>query len=116
MIKETGCDAVMIGRSAIGNPFLLTQTAMALKGEKPPENNPDQQIGAIRKYLMRSIEYLGEKHAMYTMRSRLGWFVKGLPHNCRFRESIKQLTTESEALDLINSYQKDLEIFLSKQR
>jgi hypothetical protein len=45
---------------------------------------------------------------MYTMRSRLGWFVKGLPYNCRFRESIKQLTTESEALDLINSYQKDL--------
>jgi tRNA-dihydrouridine synthase B len=115
MTQETGCDAVMIGRAAIGNPFLLTQTALALKGETPPENNPDRQLGIIRKYLRNAVEYLGEKHAMYTMRSRLGWFVKGLPHNCRFRESIKQLTTESEALDLINAYHKDMETFFLKQ-
>lgn len=115
MTQETGCDAVMIGRAAIGNPFLLTQTALALKGETPPENNTDRQLGIIRKYLRNAVEYLGEKHAMYTMRSRLGWFVKGLPYNCRFRDSIKQLTTESEALDLINTYQKDVETFLSKQ-
>jgi tRNA-dihydrouridine synthase B len=115
MTQETGCDAVMIGRAAIGNPFLLTQTALALKGETPPENNTDRQIGIIREYLRNAVEYLGEKHAMYTMRSRLGWFVKGLPYNCRFRESIKQLTTESEALDLINAYQKDVDAFFSKQ-
>ncbi|MCU0614557.1 MAG: tRNA dihydrouridine synthase DusB [Desulfobacterales bacterium] len=115
MTQETGCDAVMIGRAAIGNPFLLTQTALALKGETPQENNTGRQLGIIRKYLRNAVEYLGEKHAMYTMRSRLGWFVKGLPYNCRFRDSIKQLTTESEALDLINNYQKDVEIFLSKQ-
>jgi nifR3 family TIM-barrel protein len=115
MTQETGCDAVMIGRAAIGNPFLLTQTALALKGETPQENNTGRQLGIIRKYLRNAVEYLGEKHAMYTMRSRLGWFVKGLPYNCRFRDSIKQLTTESEALDLINNYQKDVETFLSKQ-
>jgi len=86
-----------------------------LKGETPQENNTGRQLGIIRKYLRNAVEYLGEKHAMYTMRSRLGWFVKGLPYNCRFRDSIKQLTTESEALDLINNYQKDVEIFLSKQ-
>ncbi len=114
MTRETGCDAVMIGRSAIGNPFLLTQTALALKGETPPEINPDQQIGAIRKYLRKSVEYLGERHAMRTMRSRLGWFVKGLPHNCRFRESIKNLTTESEALDIIDSYHKELKTLILK--
>jgi tRNA-dihydrouridine synthase B len=112
MTHETGCDAVMIGRSAIGNPFLLTQTALALKGETPPENKPDQQLGTIRKYLRNSVEYMGEKQAMYAMRSRLGWFVKGLPYNCHFRESIKNLTTESEALDIINSYQKDLETLI----
>jgi tRNA-dihydrouridine synthase B len=115
MTQETGCDAVMIGRAAIGNPFLLTQTALALKGEIPPDNNPDQQLGIIRIYLRDAVEYLGEKHAMYTMRSRLGWFVKGLPYNCRFRESIKQLTTESEALDLINTYQKKVETFFRQK-
>jgi tRNA-dihydrouridine synthase B len=113
MIQQTGCDAVMIGRAAIGNPFLLTQISLAMKGEIPPDNNPDQQLGIIRKYLRNAVEYLGEKHAMYTMRSRLGWFVRGLPYNCRFRESIKQLTTESEALDLINNYQKNIETFFS---
>jgi tRNA-dihydrouridine synthase B len=111
MIQQTGCDAVMIGRAAIGNPFLLTQTTLALKGETPPENNPEQQLGIMRQYLRNVVEYLGEKHAMYTMRSRLGWFVKGLPYSSRFRESIKQLTSESEALDLINLYQKEVETF-----
>ena len=115
MIQETGCNAVMIGRAAIGNPFLLTQTAMALKGERPPENNMEMQMSIIRKYLHNAVEYMGEKSAMYAMRSRLGWFVRGLPHNCRFRESIKHLTTESEALNLIHAYQKDLERILSEQ-
>lgn len=115
MVQETGCNAVMIGRAAIGNPFLLTQTAMALKGETPPENDPKRQISVIRKYLRNAVEYMGEKHAMYTMRTRLGWFVKGLPHNCRFRESIKHLTLESEALDLIHAYQKDIETHLARQ-
>ncbi|MFO8084442.1 MAG: tRNA dihydrouridine synthase DusB [Desulfobacterales bacterium] len=115
MSRKTGCDAVMIGRSAIGNPFLFTQTAAAFNGEIPPENNLHNRLEQIRKYLRSSVEYLGEKNAMYMMRSRLGWFVKGLPYNCRFREAIKHLAAESEALELIASYQRDIEKFLSQK-
>ncbi len=115
MTHETECDAVMIGRAAIGNPFLFTQASAALKGENPPENNLLNRLGQAREYLRRSVEFLGEKTAMYIMRSRLGWFVKGLPHNGHFRESIKHLNTESDALALIDSYQKDVEQFFGEK-
>jgi len=114
MTRNTGCDAVMIGRAAIGNPFLLTQTASALKGITPPENTVGRQFDMIGTYIRNSVEFFGEKLAMRMMRSRLGWFVKGLPHNNRFRDSIKQLTTQAEALELVNSYRKEVETLLTK--
>ncbi len=115
MICQTGCDTVMIGRAAIGNPFLFTQVAMAVKGERPPEDSLDNRMEQLRKYLRCSVEYFGEKTAMYMMRSRMGWFVKGLPYNSCFREAIKNLSEESDALELIAWYQKKVEDSFSQK-
>ena len=49
----------------------------------------------MKRYLGASVVYFGEKHACYMMRSRLAWFVKGLPHARHFRESIKHISTET---------------------
>jgi len=62
----------------------------------------------MTKYLKTSIECFGEKRACRMMRSHLGWFVKGLPHSSRFRESIKRIETENEALSLIGEYKEAL--------
>jgi tRNA-dihydrouridine synthase B len=40
------------------------------------------------------------------LRSRLGWFVKGMPHSSRFRESIKHMSSQSEAIDIIENYRE----------
>jgi tRNA-dihydrouridine synthase len=50
------------------------------------------------------VEYLGEESACYMLRSRLGWFVKGMPHSSRFRESIKHISSQAEASDIIAAY------------
>ena len=105
MLGQTGCDSVMIGRAAIGNPWIFSQIVAALQGKAVPPIGLDQHFDLIRNYLKASIKYIGELHACRMMRSRLGWFVKGLPHNGKFRESIKQIRSESEALERIDEYQ-----------
>jgi len=104
MLAETGCNAVMIGRAAIGNPFIFSQVLALLRGEQVPPRDLYGRFDIMSKYLKDSVKYLGEKQACFMMRSRLGWFVKGLRYSSRFRESIKHISSEQQALRLIRSY------------
>ncbi len=104
MLAETGCDGVMVGRAAIGNPFIFNQILDATRGR--PSRGPDEQarIDTMRDYLRDSVTYLGEETACRMMRSRLCWFVKGMPHAARFRNAIRFIDSEEEALSLIGQY------------
>ncbi|MGA7104684.1 MAG: tRNA dihydrouridine synthase DusB [Candidatus Deferrimicrobiaceae bacterium] len=108
MKKKTGCDAVMIGRAAIGNPWLFSQVASLINGKESVSPDLSERFDAMTKYLNISIECFGEKRACRMMRSHLGWFVKGLRNNSRFRESIKELSTEREALSIIGEFKSFL--------
>jgi len=104
MQRETDCDAVMIGRAAIGNPWIFSQLLSLLRGEAAKPVTLSMRHGAMLHYLRVSVKYIGEQHACRMMRSRLGWFTKGLPHSSRFRESIKLISSEEEAVQRINAY------------
>ena len=108
MIDETGCDGIMVGRAAIGNPWIFSQILSLLNHEIPPVTDNEQRFKTMFRYLDASFTYLGEKQAAFMMRSRLGWFIKGLPYAGKFRESIKQLASKKEAVDLITAYQDSL--------
>ncbi len=108
MKKETGCDAVMIGRGAIGNPWIFSQVIALSQGESVQAAAIHTRFNMMVRYLRESVAYLGEENACYMMRSRLGWFVKGMPHSSRFRESIKHISSETEALDIIEAYRNAL--------
>ncbi len=109
MMTETGCDAVMVGRAAIGNPWIFRQINALLKGETFSETDLTSRFRLMTRYLVSSVAYFGERQACYMMRSRLAWFVKGLRHAKYFRESIKHLSTEAQALELIERYRQSLE-------
>ena len=111
MMTQTHCDAVMIGRAAIGNPWIFNQINTLIATGEVEEPGLETRFNMIKHYLRASVAYLGEEHACYMMRSRLAWFVKGMPHAKYFRESIKHISSEAQALDLINQYQSRLEIF-----
>ncbi len=113
MRRQTACDGIMIGRAAIGNPLLLGQAASALAGTPPPLVTLDERFAIMAQYLKASVDYMGEAIACRLMRSRLGWFVKGLPHNREFRESITHLRTQAEALARIESYRARIQGALS---
>jgi len=109
MFDRTGCDAVMVGRAAIGNPWIFDGIRTVLEdGAAYAQPGLEQRFEGMLRYLHASVDYFGEKHACYMMRSRLGWFVKGLRNATRFRESIKKISTEQQAVDLIRDYRRTL--------
>lgn len=104
MKHKTGCDGIMIGRAAIGDPFIFSQILSVYKNEVVQIPNLQQRFSVLRRYLNASADYIGESHACRMMRSRLGWFVKGLPHASFFRESIRKISTRKEAHDRIDAF------------
>jgi nifR3 family TIM-barrel protein len=109
MLSETGCDAVMIGRRAIGNPGIFSQVLARINGDKIVAEDLGRRFDIMIHYLKASVEYLGEEPACRMMRSRLGWFTKEIRNSSKFRESIKHLSTEKEGLELIDAYKDSLE-------
>lgn len=108
MLAETGCDAVMIGRKAIGNPGIFSRIRARLNGEEEVVEDYGQRLDLMVRYLKTSVEYLGEEPACRMMRSRLGWFAKEMRNSSKFRESIKHLSSEKEGVELILAYKHAL--------
>ena len=109
MIEETGCDFIMIGRGAIGNPWIFREVQARLDGRSLPPADLALRFDTMQRYLAATVEYFGEKQACFMMRSRLGWFVKGLPHSSKFREAIKQISSQRQALTLMQSYRDSIQ-------
>lgn len=104
MIEATGCDAVMVGRAAIGFPWIFAQIEAAVAGRPVPDATPAMRFAAMVRYLDDSIRAIGEVHACRMMRSRLGWFARGLPHAARFRASLHHIACREDALERIDAY------------
>jgi nifR3 family TIM-barrel protein len=110
MLAQTHCDAVMIGRKAIGNPFIFPQVLARIRGEEEPEADLDQRFEIMIRYLQESVKYFGEEIACRMMRSRLCWFAKGLRNSSQFRKSINHISTETEALQRIEAFKESLQV------
>jgi nifR3 family TIM-barrel protein len=109
MVEQTRCDAVMIGRMAIGNPWIFSHVLARLQGETEPEADLQSRFEIMTRYMQESVKYFGEEIACRMMRSRLCWFAKGLRNSSQFRKSINQISTESEALQRIEAYKEYLQ-------
>jgi tRNA-dihydrouridine synthase B len=108
MLAETGCDGIMIGRKAMGNPDIFSQVLARLNGNVDTDEDFSRRFDIMIRYLKVSVEYIGEAPACRMMRSRLGWFAKEMPNSSRFRQSIKHLSSEKEGIELINAYRESL--------
>jgi len=104
MLETTQCDSVMIGRGAVNNPWIFQELISRYHHLPQPEMTLANKCDAICKYVDHTIEYLGEKRACRLMRSRLGWFTKGLPNSAQFRNDIRFLETKAETLELLLNF------------
>ncbi|MGD8882290.1 MAG: tRNA dihydrouridine synthase DusB [Desulfobacterales bacterium] len=110
MLEQTHCDAVMIGRSAIGNPIIFSQVLARIRGEEEPEADLDHHFEIMIRYMQESVKYFGEEIACRMMRSRLCWFAKGLRNSSKFRKSINHISTQTEALQRIEAFRDSLQV------
>jgi tRNA-dihydrouridine synthase B len=104
MQRETECEGIMIGRASIGNPWIFAQ-ALDLIDSIPPRR-PDfpKRLHTALRYIEYSVDHFGESRAVPIMRSRLGWFTKGLPHSSRFRATITRSKTRQDMVDAVQAY------------
>lgn len=104
MQRITGCNAIMIGRAAIGNPWIFSHVLAIVKGDDVSPVDIAHRFEVMIRYYKMSIQCFGEKNGCRMMCGCLGWFVKGLRFSGKFCESIKQISSENEIIDLIKAY------------
>lgn len=100
---RTGCNGVMIGRGALRNPWIFSQTMSLEKGEAIRQPSLEERKGLVLEHFRLLSETLGHKRAALAMRGVLLSYTKGLPHSSRFREQvtgIKDSGTLAGAVDL----------------
>lgn len=111
MMQMTKCDGVMVGRGAMSNPFILSDIEKLISGKVCENRSSDEIFSVMKELLTAYTDYFGEKQACLMARSRLAWFVKGLPECSKFRQSLNSIETLEQGIDTINNYQ----IFLDKR-
>lgn len=92
MMEETGCDGVIVGRAAQGNPWIFGEIRAAMLGRpwRPP--SPGERVEmALRHFELESALH-GEKRGLLEMRKHIAWYVSGLPGASHFRQSLNDLT------------------------
>ncbi len=104
MIDETGCDAVLVGRAAQGNPWIFRQIAAAMAGREAPPPTPRERVEmALRHFELEKALY-GEKPAVLQMRKHIAWYVHGMPGASRFRERINALGGAGEVIEALREF------------
>lgn len=102
MLEETGCDAVMIARGALGNPFLFRECISIIeRGVKLPEPELGERLAIAGRHLARVCELKGEHTGVREMRKHIAWYIKGLPGAARMREKINSAVTVDEVQELL---------------
>ena len=97
MMDETGCDFVMVGRGALGNPWIFRELNAAWKGTEPPAApSMDDKKQMMIRHFRDVLALKGEYAAVREMRKHVGWYLKGLPGSAAFRGMVNQITKAQE--------------------
>ena len=99
MLKETGCNGIMIGRGALGNPWIFENTVNLLEGREKRVISQNEVIDVALSHLALMIESKGERAGIAESRKHLGWYIKGIRGAAELRNRINC----AESLDELNS-------------
>ncbi|MDM5314375.1 tRNA dihydrouridine synthase DusB [Fictibacillus sp. b24] len=109
-LDKYGVDGVMIGRAALGNPWMLYRTVQYLQnGEIAPEPTAREKMEICMLHMDRLIELKGEDVAAREMRKHAAWYLKGLPQTGSVRNEINQMTTRDGMSKLLFGYVEQIE-------
>lgn len=105
MLKETGCDGLMIGRGADGNPWLFNRLKAVISGQEDPgAPELDVRLAQAAEHLQMLIDYKGEYVSVKEMRRHISAYLKGLPHAAEFRGRFHKVDTQEQFMALLGEY------------
>lgn len=105
LLDETGCDAIMIGRGAQGNPWIFKRILKYLEdGSLIEEPTAEEKINTIIRHMSMLIEHKGERTGILEMRSHIAWYIKGLRDAAHTKQKIFTMNDKDEIISLLQSF------------
>jgi tRNA-dihydrouridine synthase B len=110
ILDYTGCDGIMIGRAAMGDPHIFLRIKRFLEnGEVIPVPSPSHKIGMLLEYYASMIDYFGPEIAIKRMRKFVVWYTRGLPRNAKIRSEVFSIEDYRQVQETIIAYRNSLE-------
>jgi tRNA-dihydrouridine synthase B len=107
MLRETGCDFVMIARGAMGNPWIFREAAALYRGEEPPEApDPGGRIDMLWRHFMMLTAEKGEYAAIREMRGHAAWYLKGMRGAAALRAKVNGALCAGELEELLEDFRR----------
>ena len=105
MFNKTGCDGIMIGRAAIGNPWIFERIKFYLEnGEMLPDVSLKDRFDLIKEHFLLELEEKGEYTGIREFRKHLAYYTKNLPNSSSFRSKINSLEDKEEIISILDDY------------
>ena len=104
LLEQTGCDGVMIGRAAQGNPWIFREVVSYLNTgvvPMPPTNAEKREL--ILRHAALQLQYKGEYTGVREMRKHLSWYTVGMPNSARFRQAINSMESMDELVESVET-------------
>ena len=110
MLDFTGCDAVMIGRGVLGNPWLIKECVSYLdSGIIPPKPSAREKIEMLKRHYQLLVESTPEKQAILEIRTHALWYIKGMPKSAYIKNEICKTKNSEDLFKILNDYLGDLD-------
>lgn len=103
-LKITGADAIMVGRGALGKPWIFKQIKDYLEtGSYEPEPSIDERADIIIRHFNMMLEYKSERTALLEMRKHAAWYLKGLSHSSKIKNELNHCLDKTVFFELIEA-------------
>jgi nifR3 family TIM-barrel protein len=110
MLRETGCAGVMVGRGALGNPWIFRRTRHLLAtGQELPPPTARERRDMIERHLGLLLKVKGERRGLVQMRKHAAWYLRGLPGAARVRARLVRSCTPQEMMAIVDAWLQALE-------
>ena len=109
MLEYTHCDAIMIGRGVLGNPWLIKEIDTYLKtGKTIDKPSYEERIDMCFHHLDYLLKIKSERVAVLEMRSHIAWYIKGMPYHKEIKNLIFKAETKENIVEILDNYRKKL--------
>jgi tRNA-dihydrouridine synthase len=109
MLRQTGCDGVMVARGALGYPWIFREALEILEGQGTSSPSPQERLATALRHLDLFVELMGERVAVLEMRKHLCWYARGISGSARFRNMVNLIEGIEPLTQLLRDFFEGLE-------